>query len=191
MKKELGRKKLIRFDSTGLPSMHAPRRRKHCANCDITSVLLSVGRSVGNRGRLLSYVVPLSGMSSIFHGNCRNLSQHRVSPSGNVERESNHGVTLRSAAAAPSASARRYHPPHPRPSAILRPSPPARDAPDEILRSDAGCLNGGTDKTASGQPYSPRRTDDAQSQTEGDAEVGIAVRRHVGEDLAPPGVAVL
>mmetsp|Transcript_10947 Transcript_10947/g.18242 ORF Transcript_10947/g.18242 Transcript_10947/m.18242 type:complete len:227 (-) Transcript_10947:36-716(-) len=67
----------------------------------------------------------------------------------------------------------------------------AKNDTDEILRSDAGCLNGGTDKTASGQPYSPRRTDDAQSQTEGDAEVGIAVRRHVGEDLAPPGVAVL
>jgi len=65
------------------------------------------------------------------------------------------------------------------------------DAPDKILRSDSGCLNGGTDKTASGQPYSPRSANDAQSQTEGDAEVGIAVRRHVGEDLAPPGVAVL
>ena len=72
-----------------------------------------------------------------------------------------------------------------------RPSRYRRDAPDEIFRSDAGCLYGGTDKTASGQPYSPCSTDDAQSQTEGDAEVGIAVRRHVGEDLAPPGVAVL
>ena len=177
----------IRFDWSAFNAC----AEKEEALCQLRHYECSAVGGSGGRWATVGAVVPLSGMSSIFHGNCRNLSQHRVSPSGNVERESNHGVTLRSAAAAPSASARRYHPPHPRPSAILRPSPLARDAPDEILRSDAGCLNGGTDKTASGQPYSPRRTDDAQSQTEGDAEVGIAVRRHVGEDLAPPGVAVL
>ena len=177
----------IRFDSS---ASNACAEKKE-ALCQLRHYECSAVGRVGNRGRP---TCTSSGITSLRHdlhyGNCRNLSQNRVSPSGNVEREQPWGPSLE-AAAAPSASARHYHPPHPRPSAILGPSPPARDAPDEILRSDAGCLNGGTDKTASGQPYSPRRTDDAQPQTEGDAEVGIAVRRHVGEDLAPPGVAVL
>ena len=68
---------------------------------------------------------------------------------------------------------------------------PPGDAPDEILRPDPGRLDGGPDQAGPGEPDAPGGPDHAEAQAERDAEVGVAVGGHVGEDLPPPRVAVL
>ena len=84
VRKKLGARNFDRniFDSAATSNpMHAPRRRKEST---VPTAALRVFRcqSVGDRGSPL--------LRHDLHGNCRNLSQNRVSPPGNVE-ESNHG----------------------------------------------------------------------------------------------------
>ena len=79
----------IRFDSTALPPMHAPRRRKHCANCDITSVPLSVGWATVVGLHVPPPASPPSDMTSITV----TVEIYRKIESARLEtlRESNHG----------------------------------------------------------------------------------------------------
>jgi len=65
-----------------------------------------------------------------------------------------------------------------------------RNAPDEVLTPNPGCLDGGADQTAASEPDTPSRAHDAQSQSERNAEVSVAIRGHVRKHLEPSLVTV-
>ena len=62
--------------------------------------------------------------------------------------------------------------------------------PDQVLASNSRRLHGGTHETRSGEPNAPGRAHHGKAEAEGDAEVSVPIRGHVGKDFRPSLVAV-
>ena len=63
-------------------------------------------------------------------------------------------------------------------------------SPNKILTPNPRSLHRRSNQRTARQPNPPGGAHDAETQPEGDAEVGVAVGGHVGQDFGPAGVTV-